>query len=278
MLKYIITLIVGYYGLKRLIFILTFRPKLNPYNSLFTSITGNPLSFYKNVPMMEYKQERAKYTLIVSHGQGSDIAKCDLNMATLSRDLGVNLVCYDYQGYGIHGKYRDCSEDACYRDLVNVYSYITSNGVNPKQIILMGISLGSGPTVDVASRMSVGGVILVAPYTSIIRASSVYLGYWLPEILSQIPTIDIFENIKKIHRISAPLYLVHGQKDDVIPIYHGEKLASIAKSHGKLWRERYIPEAKHLNLLSLGREAFVKDLKEFLSVLCTDVNFLKGTR
>lgn len=131
------------------------------------------------------------------------------------------MLCYDYSGYGLStGK---SSEANCYADIDAAYNYLTTEKrIPPKRIVLFGRSLGSGPTVELASRLgrNLAGVVLIAALTSCVRVV-----FNSPSTLK----FDMFANIDKIHRIGVPVFCVHGMLDDVVPFAHGVELARRAR-------------------------------------------------
>lgn len=273
-------IIIGglWYTLTKVAERVVFRPPPNSYSRHFISCTGNQLRFVGNVPTLEYIVDtvdpgterlglvptlsdpihNSRYTILYSHGNSADLLKCDNIIAKLSRDLNVNIVAYDYAGYGQNGKYRHCSESACYQDITNVYYDLFARGVSPDRIIVMGTSLGTGPTLELATKHRVAGVILRSPYTSIVRIVP-----WIGHVLAWIPFIDIFINVDKIAQVSAPLYIVHGKKDALIPVNHSYTLASKAK---RLWKARYIEEGDH-DLMKTDEDTILEDLRGFIASL-----------
>ena len=112
--------------------------------------------------------------------------------------LKTDVVAYDYRGYGISKNNFKITEKSIYEDLEFTLSYsIFSLGYSIENIILWGFSLGSGPTVDIASRyQNIGGIILQSPL------ASVY--FWLdqnPDWNFSYYEGDIFCNINKIENI-----------------------------------------------------------------------------
>jgi pimeloyl-ACP methyl ester carboxylesterase len=76
-----------------------------------------------------------------------------------------NLVAYDYSGYG--GSSGRPSEEAMYQDHMAVFTLVLSRyKLTPKQVVLVGHSIGTVPAVELASKVEVAGVILEAPIIS----------------------------------------------------------------------------------------------------------------
>lgn len=211
----------------------------------------------------------AKQIIIYSHGNGEDLgvnAKLGFLLAT---DLDVSVICYDYSGYG-HSEGTP-SESNCYEDITAVYEYVTNGlGYKPCDVILMGWSLGSGPTVELAARLGInytngtrhklickhtsrtiygrdeetavhsdlsssplGGVILCSAFTSI-------LGIARKAQLLQ--CMDTFDNLRKMNCIEVPVLVIHGTGDDVIAVNHGRQLYEQARNP---FKPVYVLGAKH---------------------------------
>lgn len=94
-------------------------------------------------------------------------------MKALARELNVNVMCYDYTGYGYSTG--SPSEEMCYRSIEAAYNYLRRMlGIPASQIVLYGRSLGSGPSCYLAAKTavqgeSVAGLILHSPFLSIYR-------------------------------------------------------------------------------------------------------------
>ena len=137
----------------------------------------------------------------------------------------VNVMGYDYTGYG--RSTGTPSEADCYADIVAAFSWLLQEkDLLPNEVILYGRSIGSGPTVELASRAEVGGVILQSAFTSCIRVA-----YDVKHT-----AFDAFCNIAKVHKIKCPVLVVHGTRDDVVPVQHGKELFKLCRRpHRPYW-------------------------------------------
>jgi len=172
-------------------------------------------AFYFGNSLKNNNTENEIY-IIYSHGNGEDIGNCYEWLNYLHRELNVNILGYEYQGYGLYEG--SPSENNCYSDIKNAFEYLRSYGVPDKNIILYGRSLGTGPTVDLASRwINLKGVILESPYTSI-------LGVVNETLANTSSCIDPFRNNSKIHLVKSPILIIHGTDDEIIPYDHAQKL------------------------------------------------------
>ncbi|CAI9110656.1 OLC1v1010720C2 [Oldenlandia corymbosa var. corymbosa] len=160
---------------------------------------------------------------------------------------------YDYSGYGQStGK---PTEYNTYADIDAIYKCLKEQyGVKDEQLILYGQSVGSGPTVDLASRVpNLRGVVLHSPIMSGLRVLyPVKKTYWF----------DIYKNIDKIGLIKCPVLVIHGTADEVVDCSHGKQLAELCKQkYEPLW----ISGGGHCNL-ELYPE-YIKQLKKFVLTL-----------
>ncbi|PPS13569.1 hypothetical protein GOBAR_AA07000 [Gossypium barbadense] len=157
---------------------------------------------------------------------------------------------YDYSGYGQStGKPTECNTyadiDAAYKCLKEEY------GVKDEQLILYGQSVGSGPTVDLASRLpNLRGVVLHSPILSGMRVLyPVKRTYWF----------DIYKNIDKIGAVNCQVLVIHGTADEVVDCSHGKQLWELCKNkYDPLW----VNGGGHCNL-ELYPE-FIRHLKKFV--------------
>ncbi|XP_024961675.1 alpha/beta hydrolase domain-containing protein 17C-like isoform X1 [Cynara cardunculus var. scolymus] len=207
------------------------------------------------------KHPKARATLLYSHGNAADLGQMLELFVELTHRLRVNVVGYDYSGYGqSSGKPSECNTyadiDAVYKCLKDIY------GVKDDELILYGQSVGSGPTIDLASRVpDLRGVVLHSPILSGLRVLyRVKRTYWF----------DIYKNIEKIGLVNCPVLVIHGTADEVVDYSHGKQLWELCKEkYEPLWLdggghcnlERYPEFILHLKKFSLavGRPKSVKN-------------------
>ncbi|KAJ9564084.1 hypothetical protein OSB04_000050 [Centaurea solstitialis] len=199
------------------------------------------------------KNPMAKLTLLYSHGNAADLGQMYELFCELSLHLRVNLMGYDYTGYGRstgkpteHNTYADI--EAAYRCLLETY------GAKEEDIILYGQSVGSGPTLDLASRLSrLRAVVLHSPILSGLRVMyPVKRTYWF----------DIYKNIDKITLVQCPVLVIHGTADDVVDCSHGKELWELCvEKYEPLW----VKGGNHCDL-ELYPE-YIRHLKKFISAI-----------
>lgn len=194
----------------------------------------------------------ATYTLLYSHGNAEDLGDVRPHLEELG-SLGFSVFAYDYRGYGT--SQGQPTEQGSYRDIDAAYRYLVDDlRISPQHIIGYGRSVGSGPTVDLARRQPLGGVILESPFVSAFR------------VLTHIPIVpfDKFANIDKIQEIDAPLLILHGTEDRTIPIWHSRALFAEAQPPKySLWVEG----AGHNDLSRVAGDSYGEMIQQFAQEL-----------
>lgn len=202
---------------------------------------------------MYVKNPAASLTVLYSHGNAADLGQMYHIFAELSLHLNVNLMGYDYSGYGqSSGK---PSEQDTYADIEAAYKCLEETyGAKEEDIILYGQSVGSGPALELAARLPrLRALILHSPILSGLRVMyPVKRTFWF----------DIYKNIDKIPLVQCPVLVIHGTKDEIVDFSHGKQL-------WELCREKYEPlwlkGGNHCNL-ELYPE-YLRHLKKFISAI-----------
>lgn len=132
----------------------------------------------------------------------------------------MNVLAVEYPGYGLLHGIATSSEAALNEVALTAFRFILDElKVAYEQVILFGRSVGSGPTVYLASRFPVGGLILVAAFASVREAAKTLVGNLVANILE-----ERFPNIALIGNVSCPTLFIHGEKDSLVPPSHSVAL------------------------------------------------------
>lgn len=167
------------------------------------------------------------------HGNAEAAAQ-NLPLAGSLRGAGFGVFLAEYRGYGaLPGS---PSEKGLYADGEAALAELGRLDIPPARVVLVGRSLGSGVAVDLATRHPFAAVVLVSAYTSVVDLGRSFAGP-----IARFVVRDRFDSLSKIARVASPVVLLHGTRDDVIPVEMGRRLA--AARHGSRWVE--IPEATH---------------------------------
>lgn len=161
------------------------------------------------------------FTFVFFHGNGDCLATASETADPYIAD-GYGFLVAEYRGYsGLPGK---PSEAGLYTDGRATIDALKSRGVKSENIILFGHSLGTGVAVQMAEEFHVGGLILLAPYSSIPEIAQIQYPYLPAKVLVR----DRYENVKKIRNIHAPILIVNGSIDQLIPPSQGKQLYDLA--------------------------------------------------
>lgn len=168
------------------------------------------------------KAKPGQPTLLYFHGNAGTLATRSERVRKY-QNTGTGIFMMTYRGYG--GSTGKPSERANVRDAKQAYDFLISQGVPATKIVVYGESLGTGVATQVAAAKDVAGVILDAPYTSMVDVAEVHYPYlparWL--------LIDRYNTRKYIDRINAPLLIVHGEDDAIVPVAMGREVYELAR-------------------------------------------------
>jgi hypothetical protein len=161
---------------------------------------------------------------------------------------GYGLLALSYRGYG--GSSGLPSEEGLIRDALAAYDFAVAR-TPAKRIVLFGESLGTAVAVALAAKRDIGGLILDAPFTSAADVGAAAYPFapvrWLMR--------DTFRSDKRIAKVSAPVLVLHGERDGVVPIRFGERLFALAREPKRMVR---FPGGNHVDLDDHGAIDAVK--------------------
>lgn len=195
---------------------------------------------------------QAHFTIWLFHGNAEALG--DLEPALLAfRDAGFAVIAFDYPGYGVStGR---PSEESLYVAARAVRKHLREAlGVPAARTLIYGRSLGSGPALQMAVEERVGGIVLQSAFVSVFRV----LTRW------RIFPGDMFENERKLAAAGAPVLVMHGRADEVIPFQHAEMLFAAAREPKQAF---FVPNAHHNDFTAVAGASYWDALRKF-SALC----------
>eukprot|EP00371_Babesia_bovis_P001851 XP_001610498.1 hypothetical protein [Babesia bovis T2Bo] len=191
----------------------------------------------------------AAYYVKHRHGNAEDIGDVACSLMNRIAKWNANVFLYDYS-------------EAAYDYLTSVLGGILDVeclyiiGVNPHTIVAYGRSIGSGPTVHIALKRSVLGVVLQSPISSVYKVKVYRLPCTIPG--------DMFRNEDKVDRINVPTLILHGTKDNVVPISISQSMAlTMQRVYG-----RWINGAGHDDMDTTFALYVDQALQEFYDIIC----------
>jgi len=187
--------------------------------------------------------------IVYFHGNAGHIGhRADRVRPYLEAGYGVLLV--EYRGFG--GNPGQPSEQGLYTDARAALDFLAGQGVAADRMIFYGESLGTAVAVEMATTHGCAALVLEAPFTSV--GAVAQSRYWMFPVRQLV--LDKFDSLSKIARIRCPLFLMHGERDGVIPIRFGRELfAAAPEPKGAKW----FPEANHVNFDEFGGPAAVME-------------------
>lgn len=161
-------------------------------------------------------------TILFLHGNAGEIAdRADRFAFYQARGYGVAFL--SYRGYG--GSTGAPTEAGLIADTKAAYDHLRAAGIPPDRIAVVGESLGTGPAVQLAAANPIAALVLEAPYSAAVDiARAAYP--WLPVGLLM---KDQFRSRDHIAAVRAPLLILHGDDDRVIPPGFGRRLFDAAR-------------------------------------------------
>jgi fermentation-respiration switch protein FrsA (DUF1100 family) len=173
--------------------------------------------------------------------------------------LAINIFLFDYRGYGrSQGK---PSEQGTYLDAEAALTYLGSRGdVSPQRIIYFGRSLGAAVAVEMGTRYQPAGLILESAFPSIpymARRAYPFFPIW-PFLRTR------YDSQAKIAKVNAPLLIVHGDKDGIVPTEAGRQFFDTAKEPKQFY---LIRDAGHNDTYQVGGQAYFDTLRDFVERL-----------
>ncbi|MGD0548522.1 MAG: alpha/beta hydrolase [Terracidiphilus sp.] len=161
------------------------------------------------------------FTLVFFHGNGDSLSTAS-EVADPYIAAGYGFLLAEYRGYsGLPGK---PTEAGLYADGRAYLNALRARGVKSENVILFGHSLGTGVATQMATEFDAGGLILLAPFLSVGDMAQLYF----PTFPAKWIVLDRFENDKKMGKIHAPLLIVNGTDDQIIPPSQGRRLFELA--------------------------------------------------
>ena len=171
------------------------------------------------------------------HGNGGSLRYRVDRYRALTAD-GSGLLALSYRGYG--GSTGHPTEAGLIADAQTAYAFAVAR-YGAKRIDLWGESLGSGVAVALAADRPIGRMVLQAPFTSAADVGAMRYWYMPVRLLMK----DQFRSDLRIGAVTAPVLVLHGERDTIVPISLGERLYDMIKS-----RKRFVrfPDSGHNDL------------------------------
>jgi alpha-beta hydrolase superfamily lysophospholipase len=175
--------------------------------------------------------DRHAPVVLLLHGTGRTIAGM-VHVATTIHQAGAAVLMIDYRGLGKSTR-RPLTEATMYEDAEAAWHELRWHQPDPALRLVYGHSLGGAIALELAARYpDVNGVVVEAAPTSIaalLRESWVARVYPVDALLA-----GRFDAAAKIPRLGAPLLVIHGKRDAIVPAAMGVELYLRARAAKRL--------------------------------------------
>ena len=197
--------------------------------------------------------------LVAFHGNAETAAETVAWARELSARTHWSVFVPEYRGYaGLPGL---PTYEGSRRDARAAYAWVRDSlGVPPEQVGLFGFSLGSAVATELASEVRPAVLVLQAPFTSARDMARVAASWPVATVWRAIARVH-FDKRQRVAELAAPVWVVHGDVDRVIPVRMGRAVHAAARSKGALLEIR---GAGHTDVAEHGREAYWHFLQQAL--------------
>ncbi len=235
-----------------------FQPSTSVVNDLdafglhYSQLT---LSTGETVQVVDHLVTDSPYIILFFHGNAGNIST-NVGMMHLLVAMGYSYALIDYPGYGMSTGHPN--ESNLYASGEALYQFAQDQGYQPDQIIIFGQSLGGGVAVELAHDQPARALIIMSTLASTDSAiQDKQLAPWVTWLTS-----NWFDNATKIQNVQAPILLIHGTADEVLP-FHQSELLQAANAKATLLS---VKEANHHNVIDVyGREALASEIDRWIS-------------
>ena len=193
--------------------------------------------------------------ILFLHGNAQEVYSWSLVHKELA-PLGCRLLLIDFHGYGKSGG--EPHEAGLYLDGKAALEWLNRHGVEEKETIVFGKSLGGGVACEISQDRRFKTLILESTFTSLARVSRKLF----PFLPSGVPLGEAYDSMDKITRARCPVLVIHGNADELIPVGEGLGLYEAAPEPKELY---LVPGAGHNDVSMVAGPAYARRIASFLT-------------
>ena len=237
---------------------LTFKPSRDDHGGLAT-LAHERLEFGGDFGMRLdgiFVDNGSTSVVLFTHGNRHNITRFREHY-DLFTSIGQSFLTFDYPGYGKSPGVP--SEENVYASARAAYTHlIKDRNFSPEKVVSYGCSMGGAVAIELVQHAKVACLITESTFTNtwdMARHLYPFFPVW-PLIPKR------FENDRKIARVRAPILLIHGDQDSIVPARMASTLARAATSPTQMI---VIPGANHINSLEMGAGKLRACIQEFIA-------------
>jgi fermentation-respiration switch protein FrsA (DUF1100 family) len=187
---------------------------------------------------------RTRGHLLLCHGNAGNIGDRILHARRLV-DQGLDVLLFDYRGYG-----RSTGRPSVAGTRVDARAarsvLLSRPEVDPGRVVYLGESVGGAVALELAEEAAPRGLVLLSSFSSIREMRRVHYPF-VPEAF--VP--DAYPSLALIGRLEVPVLVVHGERDEIVPVEQARALFAAARGTKRL---EILPGVGHNDLVPLAGE------------------------
>ena len=177
--------------------------------------------------------------VLLFHGNAGNVGDRVLHAAVLTA-VGFDVLLFDYRGYG-HSSGAP-SERGTYRDARAALACLLRRpDVDPERLVYLGESLGGAVALELALERPPAGLVLLSAFTGVREMARVHYPVIPPALVP-----DAYPSLRLIAGLRAPLLVLHGEDDMIVPVEQGRALFDAAPEPKRL---RIVPGVGHNDIV-----------------------------
>jgi fermentation-respiration switch protein FrsA (DUF1100 family) len=136
---------------------------------------------------------------------------------------GLAMLLFDYRGYGENPG--SPSEEGLRRDADAALELLIARGYALERIAFFGESLGAAVAIELATRRHPRAVVVRSPFSSLVDVARTHYPFLPVRLLLR----DRYPSVERVTSIGAPLLVVAGDRDSIVPLRSSRALYDAAR-------------------------------------------------
>jgi fermentation-respiration switch protein FrsA (DUF1100 family) len=202
-----------------------------------------------------FPEPGSRFVTLFLHGNAGNVTH-RIEHARAINQAGSAALILDYRGYGKSQGHP--SERGLQLDADAAYDTVLQRGYTSSEVLLHAESLGTAIAADLAARRACAGLILEAPLAGLGAMAARIVPFVGPLVANG------FNTKTTIPRVRVPVFVLHGDADEIVPFSQGQAVFTAANQPKSFWR---VQGAHHNDLLYAAGEEYVPHLRAFYDSL-----------
>lgn len=178
-------------------------------------------------------------------------------LAARLSEAGFQVLLVDYRGFG--GNPGKPTEPGLRADARAAHAFLLERtGIDPEELVVFGESLGAAVAIDLAAQHRPAAVVLRSPFTDLAAVGR----HAYPFLPVRALLEDRYRAVERVSAIDAPILVLAGGNDRIVPAEQSRQLYSAA---GQPKRLRVFEGLGHNDAELLAGDAVVAEVLDFLA-------------